>query len=60
MLWGSPDGPGVLIRHTYLGVRPPSRESDRGWPRTDRSPLAAAVAGALDAYDVIILLPKTG
>ncbi|MFJ9197085.1 hypothetical protein [Streptomyces flaveolus] len=42
------------------GGPPPSRESDRGWPRTDRSPLAAAVAGALDAYDVIILLPKTG
>ncbi|GGQ45642.1 hypothetical protein ACFFKE_11360 [Streptomyces mutabilis] len=27
-------------------------------PRTDRSPLAAAVADALDAYDVIVLLPR--
>ncbi|MEU7384685.1 MULTISPECIES: hypothetical protein [unclassified Streptomyces] len=27
-------------------------------PRTDRSPLTAAVADALDAYDVIVLLPR--
>ncbi|GJF24666.1 hypothetical protein [Streptomyces sp. HO565] len=28
--------------------------------RTDRSPLAAVVAGALDAYGVVILLSKSG
>lgn len=39
-------------------VRHPAQESDRGWPRTDRSPLTAAVADALDAYDVIVLLSK--
>ncbi|MDC0773895.1 hypothetical protein [Streptomyces sp. HD] len=39
-------------------VRHPARESDRGFPRTDRSPLTAAVADALDAYDVIVLLPR--
>ncbi|MDH3039033.1 hypothetical protein [Streptomyces sp. TRM75561] len=27
-------------------------------PRTDRSPLAAAIADALDAYDVIVLVPR--
>ncbi|WP_237409007.1 hypothetical protein [Streptomyces sp. M2CJ-2] len=60
-LWASPDGPGVLVHHTCMWeVRHPSRESDRGWPRTGRSPLAAAVAGARDAYDVIVLLPKSG
>lgn len=58
-LWASPDGPGLLTRHTCMWeVRHPSRESDRGLPRTDRSPLTAAVAGALDAYDVIVLLPR--
>lgn len=40
-------------------VRDPSGESDRGLPRTDRNPLAAALVGALDAYDVILLLPKS-
>ncbi|GAA3163811.1 hypothetical protein [Streptomyces ramulosus] len=60
-LWASPDGPGVLMRHICMWeVRHPSRESNRGWPRTDRGPLAATVAGALDAYDVIVLLPKSG
>ncbi|WP_244291574.1 hypothetical protein [Streptomyces subrutilus] len=60
-LWASPDGSGVLVHHTCMWeVRHPSRESDRGLPCTDRSPLAAAVAGALDAYDVIVLLPKSG
>ncbi|MEU1669387.1 hypothetical protein ABZ547_38605 [Streptomyces sparsogenes] len=60
-LWASPDGPGALVRHTCMWeIRHPSRASDRGWPRTDRSLLAAAVAGALDAYDVIVLLPKSG
>ncbi|MDQ1013409.1 hypothetical protein QFZ82_007977 [Streptomyces sp. V4I23] len=59
-LWASPDGPGVLVHHTCMWeVRHPSRESDRGLPRTDRSPLADAVVGALDAYDVILLLPKS-
>jgi hypothetical protein len=58
-LWASPDGPGLLSRHTCMWeVRHPAQESDRGWPRTDRSPLTAAVADALDAYDVIVLLPK--
>ncbi|WP_406486617.1 hypothetical protein [Streptomyces sp. NBC_01563] len=59
-LWASPDGPGLLVHHTCMWeVRHLSRESDRGLPRTDRSPLAAAVAGSLDAYDVIVLLPKS-
>ncbi|MFE5097384.1 hypothetical protein ACFRCI_45680 [Streptomyces sp. NPDC056638] len=59
-LWASPDGPGVLVQHTCMWeVRYPSWESDRSGPRTDRSPLAAAVADALDAYDVIVLLPKS-
>ncbi|MEU6806728.1 hypothetical protein [Streptomyces neyagawaensis] len=58
-LWASPGGPGVLVHHTCMWeVRHPSRESDRGLPRTDRSPLAAAVASGLDAYDVIVLLPR--
>ncbi|NEC15261.1 hypothetical protein G3I34_23945 [Streptomyces sp. SID8014] len=60
-LWAAPDGPGLLAHHTCMWeVRHPSRESDRGLPRTDRSPLAVALAGARDAYDVIVLLPKTG
>lgn len=46
-LWASPDGSGVLVRHTCMWEVRDLRESDRGWPRTDRSPLAAAVAGAL-------------
>ncbi|MEU8949636.1 hypothetical protein [Streptomyces sp. NPDC048489] len=58
-LWASPDGPGLLIRHTCMWqVRHASLESDRGLPRTDRSPLTAAVAEAVDAYDVIVLVPK--
>ncbi|MFI8515434.1 hypothetical protein ACIGHB_30325 [Streptomyces sp. NPDC085460] len=58
-LWSSPDGPGVLTRHTCMwATRHPAQEKDRGFPRTDRSPLAAAVADAVDAYDVIVLLPK--
>lgn len=60
-LWVLPDGPGVLMHHTCVWeVHHPSRESNRGWPRTDRGPLAAAVAASLDAYDVIILLPRSG
>ncbi|MFE2094843.1 hypothetical protein [Streptomyces sp. NPDC059460] len=56
-LWASPDGPEA--RHTFMcETRHPAQENDRGWPRTDRSPLAAAVADALDAYDVIVLLPR--
>ncbi|MGW1087406.1 hypothetical protein ACWD4L_13940 [Streptomyces sp. NPDC002596] len=56
-LWASPDGPEA--RHTCMcETRHPAQENDRGWPRTDRSPLAAAVADALDAYDVIVLLPR--
>jgi hypothetical protein len=59
ILWASPDGPGLLTRHTCMWqVRHPSQESDRGLPRTDRSPLAAAVADARGAYDVIVLVPK--
>ncbi|MEU7649200.1 hypothetical protein [Streptomyces huasconensis] len=51
--------PGLLTRHTCMWqVRHPSQESDRGLPRTDRSPLAAAVADFFDAYDVIVLVPK--
>ncbi|MFE7854454.1 hypothetical protein [Streptomyces sp. NPDC057403] len=58
-LWASPDGPGFLAHHTCMWeVRHPSRESDRGLPRTDRSPLTAAVTDALDAYDVIVLMPR--
>ncbi|MDJ0466023.1 hypothetical protein [Streptomyces sp. H27-C3] len=58
-LWASLDGSGLLTRHTCMWqVRHPSQESDRGLPRTDRSPLAAAVADAQDAYDAIVLLPK--
>ncbi|GGS82815.1 hypothetical protein [Streptomyces badius] len=58
-LWASPDGPGLLTRHTCMWqVRHASQESDRGLPRTDRSPLAAAVAGALGTYDVVVLVPK--
>jgi hypothetical protein len=58
-LWASPDGPGLLTRHTCMWeVRHPAQESDRGFPRTDRSPLTAAVADALKAYDVIVLLPR--
>ncbi|MEU0671991.1 hypothetical protein ABZ330_03740 [Streptomyces sp. NPDC006172] len=49
-LWASPDGPGLLTRHTCMWeARHPTQESDRGFPRTDRSPLTAAVADALDA-----------
>ncbi|MGA5097630.1 hypothetical protein ACPCAC_09720 [Streptomyces lavendulocolor] len=59
-LWASPDSSGVLVHHTCMWEVRDLREKDRGWPRTDRSPLAAAVAGALDAYDVIVLLPKSG
>lgn len=56
-LWASPDGPEA--RHTCMReTRHPAQENDRGWPRTDRSPLAAAVADTLDAYDVIVLLPR--
>ncbi|MER5376258.1 hypothetical protein [Streptomyces sp. NPDC002553] len=58
-LWASPDGPGLLTRHTCMWeVRHPSQENDRGVPRTDRSPLTAAVADARDAYDVIVLMPR--
>ncbi|MEU5958730.1 hypothetical protein [Streptomyces sp. NPDC047525] len=58
-LWASPNSPGVLVHHTCMWeVRHPSRESDRGWPRRDRSPLEAAMADALGAYDVIVLLPR--
>lgn len=58
-LWASPDGPGLLARHTCMWeTRHTAQENDGGWPRTDRSPLAAAVADALDAYDVIVLLPR--
>ncbi|MGW4984254.1 hypothetical protein [Streptomyces mirabilis] len=58
-LWASPDGPGLLVHHTCMWqVRHPSQESHRGLPRTDRGPLTAAVADALDAYDVIVLLPR--
>ncbi|MEU0214501.1 hypothetical protein ABZ281_05020 [Streptomyces sp. NPDC006265] len=58
-LWASPDGPGLLTRHTCMWqVRHSAQESDRGLPRTDRSPLAAAVADAIDAYDVVVLVPK--
>ncbi|MFJ8755202.1 hypothetical protein ACIREO_38745 [Streptomyces sp. NPDC102441] len=58
-LWASPDGPGLLTRHTCMWqVRHPSQESDRGLPRTDRSPLTVAVADALGTYDVIVLVPK--
>ncbi|WP_327259894.1 MULTISPECIES: hypothetical protein [unclassified Streptomyces] len=60
-LWASPDSPGALVHHSFMWeVRHPSKESDRGMPRTDRSPLEAAVADALGAYDVIVLLPKGG
>ncbi|MES4886165.1 hypothetical protein ABVB69_37600 [Streptomyces sp. NPDC000349] len=59
MLWASPDGPGFLARHTCMWeIRHPAQESDRGFPRTDRSPLTAAVANALNAYDVNVLLPR--
>lgn len=58
-LWASPDGPGLLTRHTRMWeVRHPAQENNRGFPRTDRGPLAVAVADALDAYDAIVLLPK--
>ncbi|MEU9624220.1 hypothetical protein [Streptomyces sp. NPDC048155] len=59
MLWASPDGPGLLARHTCMWeARHPAQGSDCGFPRADRSPLAAAVADVLDAYDVIVLLPQ--
>ncbi|MFZ3562914.1 hypothetical protein ACOKM5_44065 [Streptomyces sp. BH097] len=58
-LWFSPDGRGLLTRHSCMWqTRRPAQESDRGFPHTDRSPLAAAVADAIDAYDVIVLLPR--
>jgi hypothetical protein len=58
-LWASPDGPGVLMHHTCTWeVRHRAQENNCGFPRTDRSPLAAAVADALDAYDVILVLPR--
>ncbi|MFJ6793977.1 hypothetical protein [Streptomyces sp. NPDC091268] len=60
-LRASPDDSGVLVHHTCMWkVRHPSRESGRGLPRTDPSPLAAALANAFDAYDEIALLPKSG
>lgn len=58
-LWSSPDGPGLLTRHTCMWeTRHPAEENNRGFPRTDRSPLAAAVAAFFDAYDVLVLVPK--
>ncbi|TGG78398.1 hypothetical protein [Streptomyces albus] len=58
-LWASPDGPGLLTRHTCMWeTRHPVKQNNRGFPQTDRSPLAAAVADAIDAYDVIVLLPQ--
>lgn len=58
-LWSSPDGPGLLTRHTCMWeTRHPAEENNRGFPRTDRSPLAAAVADFFDAYDVLVLVPK--
>ncbi|MCX4681939.1 hypothetical protein OG413_42845 [Streptomyces sp. NBC_01433] len=58
-LWASPDGPGALVHHTLMWeVRHPSKESNRGPPRTDRSPLKASVADTLGAYGVIVLLPR--
>jgi hypothetical protein len=58
-LWSSPNGPGLLTRHTCTWeARHPAQENNRGFPHTDRSPLAAAVADALDGYDVIVLLPR--
>ncbi|MEV8103993.1 hypothetical protein [Streptomyces sp. NPDC088135] len=59
MLWSSPDGPGLLTRHTCMWeTRHPVQENNCGFPHTDRSPLAAAVADAIDTYDVIVLLPR--
>ncbi|MFJ9155068.1 hypothetical protein ACIRP7_45155 [Streptomyces sp. NPDC102270] len=41
-LWASPDGPGLLARHTCMWeTRHPAQENNRGFPHTDRSPLAA-------------------
>ncbi|GHE56120.1 hypothetical protein GCM10018785_26750 [Streptomyces longispororuber] len=58
-LWAAPDGPGLLTRHTCMWeARQPVRENNRGLPRADRSPLAAAVADAVDSHDVIVLLPR--
>ncbi|MFD3548987.1 hypothetical protein ACFWUW_25835 [Streptomyces sp. NPDC058655] len=58
-LWASPDGPGFLTRHTCMWeTRHAAQENNRGLPRTDRSPLAAAVADALGTYDVVVLVPK--
>ncbi|MFI5808356.1 hypothetical protein [Streptomyces sp. NPDC051561] len=57
-LWAAQDGPGLLTRHTCMWTaRQPAQESDCGFPRTERSPLAAAVADASDTYDVIVLVP---
>ncbi|MEV4342176.1 hypothetical protein [Streptomyces sp. NPDC049590] len=41
-----------------METRHPVQQNNRGFPHTDRSPLAAAVADAVDAHDVIVLLPR--
>ncbi|WP_328335895.1 MULTISPECIES: hypothetical protein [unclassified Streptomyces] len=60
-LFTSSTGSGALVHHSCMWeARHPSKESNRGLPRTDRSPLKEAIDSARNTYDVVVLLPRLG